>query len=227
MRVLDVACGSGHVTAATAARGAEPLGIDISPGMLEAARTSHPSLEFVRGDAEALAFADRSFGAVVGGFVLNHVPRPERAVSEAARVLVPRGCAAFSVWDHPERTRLMGIMSDAIDLAGLDRSDGVPPGPDGFRLADEDAFTRLLEDAGLDQVRIDTLELSVSVQDRNELWDGLLGGTVRAAAAVLSASDEDRRRVRDAFDALSAGYEAKDGTLALPAVVKIGSGAAP
>jgi SAM-dependent methyltransferase len=227
MRVLDVACGPGHVSATAAARGAEPVGIDISPGMLDAARRAHPNLEFVPGDAEALAFADRSFGAVVGGFVLNHVPRPERAVSEAVRVLVPHGCAAFSVWDRPERTRLMGIMSDAIDRAGLDRSEGVPPGPDGFRLADEDAFARLLEDTGLDQVRIATLELSVSAQDANELWNGLLGGTVRAAAAVLAASEEDRRRVREAFDELAAGYEADDGGLALPAVVKIGSGAAP
>ncbi len=226
VRVLDVACGSGHVTAAAAARGAEPVGIDISPGMLDAARAAHPGLEFVHGDAEALTFADGAFEAVVGGFVLNHVPRPERAVSEAARVLAPGGGAAFSVWDRPERTRLMGIMSDAIDRAGLDRSLGVPPGPDGFRLADEGTFTRLLEDAGLDQVQIGTLDLSIQVQDADTLWDGLLGGTVRAAAAVLAASEEDRRRVRNTFDELAAGYEAQAGGLALPAVVKIGSGVA-
>jgi SAM-dependent methyltransferase len=227
MPVLDMACGSGHVTAAAAARGADPVGIDISPGMLDAARGAHPGLEFVHGDAEALTFDDGAFGAVVGGFVLNHVPRPERAVSEAARVLAPGGWAAFSVWDRPERTRLMGIMSDAIDRAGLDRSVGVPPGPDGFRFADESAFTRLLEAAGFDQVRIGTLDLSIQVQNADELWDGLLGGTVRAAAAVLSASEEDRRRVRKAFDELAAGYESEEGGLALPAVVKIGSGVAP
>ncbi len=227
MQVLDVACGSGHVTAAAAARGAEPVGIDISRGMLDAARHAHPNLAFVRGDAEALNFADDSFGAVVGGFVLNHVPRPERAVSEAFRVLAAGGCAAFSVWDRPERTRLMGIMSDAIDRAGLDRSVGVPPGPDGFRFADEGTFTRLLEDAGLDQVRIGTLDLSIQAQDADELWSGLLGGTVRAAAAVLAASAEDRRGVRKAFDELAAGYETAAGGLALPAVVKIGSGVAP
>ncbi len=226
LRVLDVASGSGHVAAAAAARRAEPVGIDISQGMLDAARDAHPSLEFMRGDAEALSFGDGSFGAVVGGFVLNHVPRPERAVSEAARVLTRDGCAAFSVWDRPERTRLMGIMSDAIDRAGLDRAVGVPPGPDGFRFADEGAFTRLLENAGLEQVRIGTLHLSVGLQSADELWNGLLGGTVRAAAAVLAASEEDRRRVRKAFDELAAGYETEDGGLALPAVVKIGSGVA-
>jgi len=227
LRVLDVACGSGHVAAAAAARGAEPVGIDISRGMLDAARHAHPDLTFVHGDAEALNFADGSFGAVVGGFVLNHVPQPERAASEAFRVLAADGCAAFSVWDRPERARLMGIMSDAIDRAGLDRSVGVPPGPDGFRFADEGAFTSLLEDAGLGQVRIDTFDLSVRVEDGDELWNGLLGGTVRAAAAVLAASEEDRRRVRKAFDELAAGYETEAGGLALPAVVKIGSGVAP
>jgi len=198
--------------------------MDISQGMLDAARSAHPGLEFVKGDAEVLTCPDSAFGAVVGGFVLNHVPRPERVVSEGARVLAGGGRAAFSVWDRPERTRLMGIMSDAMDRAGLDRSEGVPPGPDGFRFSDEDVFTSLMAAAGLSEVSVDTVELSVPVRDADELWDGLLGGTVRAAAAVLAASEEDRRRVREAFDELAAGYEVEDGSLVLAAVVKIGSG---
>jgi len=38
MRVLDVATGPGHVAAAAAARGAEPVGVDIAEGMLAVAR---------------------------------------------------------------------------------------------------------------------------------------------------------------------------------------------
>jgi len=222
--VLDVACGAGAVTAAAAERGAHPVGLDISAGMLEKARRAHPELELIEGDAEALPFEAGSFEAVVGGFVLNHLPRPERAVAEAARVVSPGGRLAFSVWDRPERARVMGIMSEAIDRAGLDRSEGVPPGPDGFRFADEDAFAALLGNAGLGDVRVDTLELSVPVRDVDELWDGLLGGTVRAAAAVRAASQENQRRVRQAFDELAAPYQAGDGGLVLPAVVKVGSG---
>jgi ubiquinone/menaquinone biosynthesis C-methylase UbiE len=40
---------------------------------------------------------------VVGGFVINHLPDPQRALAEAARVLVPGGEVAFSVWDRRKR----------------------------------------------------------------------------------------------------------------------------
>src|SRR4051794_10139500 len=61
MGVLDVATGPGHVAAAAAARGAEPVGVDIAEGMLAVARRDHPLLEFRAGDAEALPFADCAF----------------------------------------------------------------------------------------------------------------------------------------------------------------------
>lgn len=223
-RVLDVACGSGVVTVAAAQRGATAVGIDLSAGMLERARAAHPQLEFAEGDAEALPYPADAFGAVVGGFVLNHLPRPERAVAEAARVLARGGRMAFSVWDHPGSARLMGIMGDAIDRAGIDRSDGVPPGPDGSHFAEEGAFTALLDGAGLREVGVDTVELAVEAPDTGVLWDGLLGGTVRAAAAVLAAPEADQRRVRAAFDELAAEHAAPGGGLSVPAVVKIGSG---
>jgi ubiquinone/menaquinone biosynthesis C-methylase UbiE len=66
MRVLDVATGPGHVAAAAAGRGAEPVGVDIAERMLAVARRDHPRLDFRPGDAEALPFADASFEAVVG-----------------------------------------------------------------------------------------------------------------------------------------------------------------
>src|SRR6266478_5276350 len=50
---LDVACGSGKLTAELAklARGGRVVGLDFSPQMLEVARRDHPGLEFVEGDA--------------------------------------------------------------------------------------------------------------------------------------------------------------------------------
>jgi 2-polyprenyl-3-methyl-5-hydroxy-6-metoxy-1,4-benzoquinol methylase len=42
MRVLDVATGPGHVAGAAAARGAEPVGVDIAEGMLAVARDQRP-----------------------------------------------------------------------------------------------------------------------------------------------------------------------------------------
>lgn len=49
-RLLDLACGPGHVTAAAHARGAEALGIDVTPAMVQAARRRFPDSRFAAGD---------------------------------------------------------------------------------------------------------------------------------------------------------------------------------
>src|SRR5437867_6668574 len=48
-RVLDVACGPGHVAAAAAARGARVLAVDLSPEMVALARRTHPGLDARQG----------------------------------------------------------------------------------------------------------------------------------------------------------------------------------
>ena len=53
-RLLEVACGPGHVAAAAMARGATATGIDLVPGMIGEAHRAHPGIEFREGDAEAL-----------------------------------------------------------------------------------------------------------------------------------------------------------------------------
>ena len=95
-RLLDVATGPGYVAAAAAARGARALGVDFSAPMVAHARAINPAVEFQEGDAEAVSFEDCSFDAVVMNFGMLHLARPERAMTEAARVLKPGGCFAFS-----------------------------------------------------------------------------------------------------------------------------------
>jgi len=105
-RVLDVATGPGYVAARAAARGAAAVGVDIAAAMVSLAARRHPELEFRQGDAEALPFADASFDAVLGNFVMLHLGRPEQAAAEFARVLAPGGRLALTVWDLPQRSRL-------------------------------------------------------------------------------------------------------------------------
>src|SRR3954452_1090864 len=148
VRVLDVATGPGHVAAAAAARGAEPVGVDIAEGMLAVARRDHPRLDFRAGDAEALPFSDCCFDAVVGAFVLNHLPRPEVAGAEFARVLVSGGRLALSVWDVPERTRFIGLVRDAVARAREAAWAEPPAGPDPFRFAADAQLRALLVNVG-------------------------------------------------------------------------------
>lgn len=229
-RVLDVACGGGQVSGRAAARGAVPVGMDLAEAMVEQARSDHPELTFDVGDAEDLAAANDSFDAAVGGFILNHLPHPERGAAECARVVAPGGGVAFSVWDRPERARLIGLVGEAVERAGGDRSAGVPEGPDDFRFADPEEMRRLLEEAGLTQVEARSHELSIEVPGVDALWSGLMGGLARAAAAVEAHDDNMRARVREAFGEIAAGFrrpDGEEGVLDVPAVVILGFGRMP
>ena len=57
-RLLDVASGPGALAAEAANRGARPVGVDLSPQMIELARRLHPAIEFREADVEHLPFAD-------------------------------------------------------------------------------------------------------------------------------------------------------------------------
>jgi len=216
--VLDVATGPGHIAAAAARRGATVIGVDVAEGMLARAREAHPEVTFLRGDAEALPFDDGAFDAVVVGFLLLHLARPERAVAEFGRVLRPGGRVALTMWDFPDRSRFLGVLLDAIAEAGAEPPPDLPPGPPIFRFSDEEQLAGLLE--RFDEVEIQTVEFPLRFGSTDVLWRGLLGGTVRLSVLVLRQPSEVQERIRAAFDRIIGGAEE------LPVSVKLATGVA-
>jgi SAM-dependent methyltransferase len=228
-RVLDVATGPGYVAERAEARGAIPLGIDIADGMVALARRNHPELEFIVGDAEDLPLEDGGFDAVVGNFVINHLPEPDRGLAEAARVLVAGGHLAFSAWQRPDRMLIMGLIGEAIEAAGVkedERAAGIPSGPDGYRFADQAEFRGLLEGAGLVEVAVEPVELVHRIADAEELWRGFMGGSVRGSTFVRAQSDAVQAGIREALDAVVEPYRAGD-VLEVPVAANIASGRKP
>jgi ubiquinone/menaquinone biosynthesis C-methylase UbiE len=102
MSVLDVGCGPGYVSAAAAARGARPRGLDFSREMIGIAQRMFPEIEFQEGDAQNLPFVNATFDRVLANFALLHVPDPGRVCAEACRILKPGGKFGFTVWAAPE-----------------------------------------------------------------------------------------------------------------------------
>jgi 2-polyprenyl-3-methyl-5-hydroxy-6-metoxy-1,4-benzoquinol methylase len=222
-RVLDVASGPGYVAAACAVRGADVVGVDVAAKMVSLARRLRPEIDFRQGDAERLPFADGSFDAVLGNFLILHVGRPEQVTVELARVLRPGGKLALSTWDLPEHARLLGVLVDAVAEVAAQPPAHLPSGPPIFRFADEGEFARLLGEAGLSDVDVQTLAFTQRFTSGDELWDGLIGGTVRTRALVLAQTDDVQARIRAAFDRLVRPYATKDG-LEIPVSVKLASG---
>ncbi len=222
-RVLDVATGPGYVAARAADRGASVVGVDIAHQMVTLARTLHPAIEFRQGDAEDLPFPDNSFDAVVANFGVLHLGRPERAAAECARVLKPGGSLALSVWDAPERARILGVFVSAVQEAGAAPPADIPPGPPFFRFSLDDEFTRLLTAAGLKEINVRRISFTHRVPGADELWNGGANATVRTSALILRQAPETQRRIRAAFDRLVQEYAVDEG-LELPVSVKLASG---
>jgi SAM-dependent methyltransferase len=221
-RVLDVACGPGYVAAAAAERGAEVTGIDVAAEMISLARRLNPGLDFRRGDAEQLPFEDGSFDAVVANFAVLHVGRPERMAAEAARVLDAGGRVAMTVWDVPASSRLLGVFVEAAAEARAAPPAEVPAGPDFFRFADDAEFAGLMAAAGLVEPAVRTIELRHHVAGADELWEGVIGGSVRTRALVESQDETTRARIRREFDALVVPFATERG-LEVPVSIKLAS----
>lgn len=223
MRILDIATGPGHLAARAAERDARAVGIDLAEAMLDEARSRHPGIEFRQGDAEELPFADASFDAAVAGFVLLHLGRPEQAAAEAARVLAPGGLAAFTVWDEPVRCRFLGVLIDAVAEAGATPPADLPAGPPIFRFADDAEFASLLSGAGLADVSVEAIAFAQPIASADELWEGLMCGTVRMSPLILGQTEAVRRRIRSSFERLLEEYRSGD-AFAVPVAAKLASG---
>jgi ubiquinone/menaquinone biosynthesis C-methylase UbiE len=116
--MADVGCGPGHVAGWLAGQGVSVAGIDLSAGMVTAARRAFPAVEFRQGDFLALPARDAEFGAVVALYSIIHLGPDElaRAFGEIHRVLRPSGLALISFHIGSEVRHLSQWWSHEVDL---------------------------------------------------------------------------------------------------------------
>jgi demethylmenaquinone methyltransferase/2-methoxy-6-polyprenyl-1,4-benzoquinol methylase len=140
-RVVDLACGTGDLCRELAAQGARPIGVDLSYGMLAAARTSAPLLQ---GDALRLPLPDAAVDGVTCGFALRNFASLPPFFAELARVTRPGGRIALLEVAEPPNPLLRaghalyfgkvvplvgGLLSDPAAYRYLPRSVAYLPEP--------------------------------------------------------------------------------------------------
>lgn len=101
-RALDLACGTGDIALAVAARGATAVGLDITHRMLQLAQAKSTAARFITGDMTSLPFRSASFDLVTTGYGLRNVPDLDAAIDEIARVLRPGGRLLSLDFNRPE-----------------------------------------------------------------------------------------------------------------------------
>jgi demethylmenaquinone methyltransferase / 2-methoxy-6-polyprenyl-1,4-benzoquinol methylase len=140
--VLDLACGTGDLCRELQRVTLRPVGIDLSHGMLAAARTTAP---LAQGDALALPVPDASVDGVTCGFALRNFLALPPVFAELARVVRPGGRVALlevaepanpvlrwghSVYFGKVVPRIGGLLSDAEAYRYLPKSVAYLPPPD-------------------------------------------------------------------------------------------------
>jgi demethylmenaquinone methyltransferase/2-methoxy-6-polyprenyl-1,4-benzoquinol methylase len=167
-RLLDVAGGTGDIALKfldLAGQGASAVICDISAEMLDIGRERAAGqgsrLAFVRGNAEALPFDDKSYDAYTIAFGMRNLTLIDAALAEAYRVLRPGGrflCLEFSAVEVPMLDRLYDLYSfNAIPVLG-----GLVAGESAAyrylvesirRFPDQRSFMTLIENAGFGRVQ--------------------------------------------------------------------------
>lgn len=118
--VADVGTGPGHVAARLAASGAQVLGVDLAPAMIDEARSRFPDVEFEVGDLAGLMRprAAAGWAAVTAWYAFVHLAGSElpAVVAGLARVLVPGGWLAFAVHVGEEVRHVEELFGAPVDL---------------------------------------------------------------------------------------------------------------
>jgi demethylmenaquinone methyltransferase/2-methoxy-6-polyprenyl-1,4-benzoquinol methylase len=171
-RVLDLAAGTGDLCRDLTAAGHRPIGVDLSFGMLAAARTDAPLLQ---ADALRLPVADGIADGVTCGFALRNFVDLEAFVAEVARVVRPGGRIAFLEVAEPANAllrfghgfyfgkvvpRIGALLSDASAYRYLPKSVAYLPEPERLvaliRAAGFADTTRTLLNGGIAQLLVGT-----------------------------------------------------------------------
>jgi trans-aconitate methyltransferase len=181
-RILDLGCGTGHLTARLAEAGAEVVGLDGSAAMLEQARAAYPDLKFVHGDARAFSF-DRPFDAVFSNAVLHWVVEAGAVVRCVRDCLRPGGRFVAELGGHGNVAAIRRALRTAAKRLGIE------PTEPSWYFPGIAEYAGLLEGAGL-EVR---LALLFDRPTPLEGEDGLRAWVRMFASASLEAVPGQRR----------------------------------
>jgi trans-aconitate methyltransferase len=150
-RILDIGCGTGHLTAQIADFGANVVGTDRSAEMIHSARQAYPHLQFEVADARDLQYRGE-FDAVFSNAVLHWIPEPERVIRNVGNALRPGGRFVAEFGGKGNIRRMQGVFERAWgELCG---AGAVELNPWYYPSVSE--YTTLLENNGF-EVRFITL----------------------------------------------------------------------
>lgn len=199
LRWLDIGCGTGAFSQTILERCAprEIVGVDPSADYIAHAAASAPSsaISYRTGDAQALAFDDASFDAVVSALVINFVPDKPRAAGEMARVAKPGGTVALYVWDLDGGLNTMRHFWRAA--AEVDPGAAAENASRGASVTHPDALAALFDGAGLKRVETHPISITTRFRDLDDYWLPVERNAQAVGRYCRSLTDAERGAIRE------------------------------
>lgn len=182
-RVLDVAAGTGNVAVRAAARGVQVTACDIAPRMVQLGRQrTGPGVAWIEADVDDLPLPDASVDVALSAFGVIFAPRPEVALAQLRRILVPGGRLGLTAWT------VDGYIAQQARII----REFMPPGPaapDALSWGDTDVLERRLITTGFTDVHIERRSLPWHFDSPHDLTAFLTAHSPSCVAAKQAAGD--------------------------------------
>ncbi len=175
--ILDVATGTGDlaIMAADLLNPKKITGIDISEGMLEIGRKKIKKLglenriELLKGDSEAITFADNTFDAVTVAFGVRNFQHLENGLSEMQRVLKPGGKLIILEFSKPKLPFVRSFYNFYMKIVTPNMGKLFSKNRSAYKYLDESIkkfpegknFTRILDNTGFKKTFSKPLSLGI------------------------------------------------------------------
>lgn len=189
--ILDVGCGTGHLSAQIASVGAQVVGLDSSPAMLESARAEHPQLRWIEGDARDFSLASLGLSAPLDAIFSNatlHWVRPPQAFLKCAHeVLQPGGRLVAEFGGAGNVELVLQAIEAALDAVGAKVDVAAQVRQNYFPSLGE--YAALCEQSGLQVLRAELFDRPTPLEGEA----GLRGWAQMFRPGAIEAVPEARR----------------------------------
>lgn len=161
-RILDVGCGDGTLSLKIVDRGAEVVGVDNSPELVEAARANGIYAELL--DAAAMSF-DRQFDAAFSNAALHWMLDKERVANAIFNAVRLGGRFAGEMGGKGNLARLREALDSELVIRGYE-----PPTEASNWYASAEEFHQVYEAAGFDQIDARLIDRPTEVEHGIAAW---------------------------------------------------------
>jgi ubiquinone/menaquinone biosynthesis C-methylase UbiE len=223
--VLDVACGTGHVSVALAQR--LPRGrvtsLDFSPAMLvqaraKAAAAGLTNIDFVEGDMQALPW-QRRFDVAVCSFGIFFVADMDAQLAHIATTVKPHGRVTISNFAMSYMEPMRSLLVERVRSRGV-----VPPPQTWLRIAEPEGVRAFFSAAGLVDIQVETKDVGYPLTGPEQWWDVVWNAGFRRLVSSLPPAEQAAVKAEHLAEVEALR---RDGSIYMPIPVLVTTGRVP